>query len=328
MRRPVAIALAALVFCLLAVAAAYQYLSRDYGDPGPSSAEKILVIPKGDGLTAIAERLKTAGLIRSATRFALEVRLFAGPRPLRAGEYAFPDAVSPAGIVALLQDGKVVIHRVTVPEGFTSREIIELLAATEPMDGPVPDDPAEGTLLPETYNYIRGDPREDVVRRMARAMSDTVDAIWEKRADNLPLKDRRDLVILASIIERETAVAAERPLVAGVYINRLRKGMRLQADPTAAYGIGIGTTQPARPLTRADLAVVNPYNTYQIDGLPRGPIANPGRAALEAAARPAKTDALFFVADGEGGHRFAKTLDEHNRNVAAFRKRQRAGEAP
>ncbi len=214
----------------------------------------------------------------------------------------------------------------TIPEGLTAPQVVALLAAAEGLDGEPPplDKIGEGTLLPETYQYVRGDRRVDIVGRMRKAMAETLDELWRKRsADASPLATPRDAVILASIVERETALSEERPRIAAVFLNRLRRGMRLQSDPTVVYGLSNGTGTIGRPLTRADLAVDHPYNTYIHGGLPPGPIANPGRDSLAAVLQPAKSKDLYFVADGTGGHAFARTLDEHNRNVARWRRIQR-----
>jgi UPF0755 protein len=222
-------------------------------------------------------------------------------------------------VLAMLRAGEVVVRRFTVPEGTSSSQVVALLAEAEGLEGQVVAPPVEGSLLPETYTYVWGDGRSDLIRRMATAMTTLVDELWAAREPDLPLATTRDAVILASIVERETGVADERPRVAAVFLNRLRLGMRLQADPTVAYALW-GGNAPPRPLSLADLQVSSAYNTYMVEGLPPGPIANPGRASLEAVLRPLRSDELFFVADGSGGHAFARTLDEHQRNVVRWRK--------
>ncbi len=223
----------------------------------------------------------------------------------------------------LMVSGKTVARRLTLPEGLTSFEVVALVQKAEGLEGEVQAVPPEGTLLPETYHYARGETRAEVVARMGRALDQVLDELWPERAPGLPISSPEQAVVLASIVEKETAVADERPLVASVFVNRLKKGMRLQSDPTVVYGLTGGKGPLGRALTRKDLQTPSPYNTYLADGLPPGPIANPGRASIEAVLNPAKTEYLYFVADGDGGHRFAKTLAEHNRNVAQWRKRQR-----
>ena len=215
--------------------------------------------------------------------------------------------------------GKTVVHRLTVTEGMTSAEVVAALNAAPDLAGEILKVPEEGSLLPETYHYALGDNRAVLIERMQRAMARLVDELWEARDPALALDDAQQAVVLASVVEKETALADEMPVVAGVFHNRLRQGMRLQADPTVIYALTGGKKPLGRALRRADLWVESPYNTYRNKGLPPGPIANPGRAALAAVLHPAETDALYFVADGSGGHAFAKTLDEHNRNVARWR---------
>jgi UPF0755 protein len=225
--------------------------------------------------------------------------------------------------VALLTSGKTIVHRLTLPEGVMSAEAAALIAAAEPLVGEIGTIPPEGSLLPETYHFSRGDTRSDLIARMQAAQDEVLAELWPTRSDDLPFDTRREAVILASIVEKETGVAEERPLVASVFINRLRKEMRLQSDPTVVYGLTDGEGPLGRALTRADLEIATPYNTYLIDGLPPGPIANPGRASLAAVLSPAESEYLYFVADGSGGHAFAKTLTQHNRNVANWRKIRR-----
>jgi UPF0755 protein len=213
-----------------------------------------------------------------------------------------------------------VARRLTIAEGLTVAEVYELLEEAHGLTGELPPPPPEGSLLPETYFYAFGDPRAELVRRMQRAMDDVLAELWPRRAEDLPLDGRAEALTLASIVDKETASAAERAKVAAVFVNRLRRGMRLQADPTVIYGLTAGEGPLGRSLTRRDWADDSDYNTYRIDGLPPGPIANPGRAAIEAVLNPAAVDYLYFVADGSGGHAFARTLDEHNRNVALWRK--------
>ena len=259
--------------------------------------------------------------------FALGTRLFAGGRPLRAGEYRFPAGVSARAAMQRMLDGDSMQRRLVVAEGLTAVEVLALVAAAEGLEGEAPP-AAEGALLPETYFYSWGDERAPLVARMAAAMRETLAGLWAARAPGLPLDSAEAALTLASIVEKETALAAERPRVAAVFLNRLRRGMPLQSDPTVIYALTGGDGALDRPLLRADLAAPSPYNTYLNAGLPPGPIANPGRASIAAVLQPAETRELYFVADGQGGHAFAETLDEHNRNVAAWRKLRAPDAAP
>jgi len=318
-----------LIFAVAAstlVAAGIWMFHRAFTAPGPLAAETVLVIPHGASVRSIAAQLAMEGVVDDAVLFALGVRGFGGERPLLAGEYAFPAAVSARGAMRILQSGKVVVHSLTIPEGLTVLQVVAIVGAADGLTGDPP--PAgtlgEGTLLPETYHYVRGDRRDMVLARMRKSMDETLDMLWAGRsADSAALKSPRDALILASIVERETAKPEERPRIAAVFLNRLRRGMRLQSDPTVVYGLSNGAGVLGRPLTRADLAVDHPYNTYIHAGLPPGPIANPGRDSIAAVLQPAKTKDLYFVADGTGGHAFARTLEEHNRNVARWRRVQR-----
>ncbi|MGE5147444.1 MAG: endolytic transglycosylase MltG [Candidatus Eiseniibacteriota bacterium] len=319
------IAAAALLVVVLAavVGGGIWWGLKEYKKPGPLAASKIVVIPKGAGLADIAQRLAEAGVIERPIVFRAVARAEEKAHLLKAGEYEFPAAVSQEAVVRLLIEGKTVVHKVTVAEGLTTAEILQVIARTDALDGTITEKPGEGALLPETYNFSRGDGRDALVERMTKAMTETLDQLWAKRAPNLPLRSKTEALILASIVEKETGVASERPRVAAVFINRIRRGMRLDSDPTVIYGLTQGQGPLNRPLLTKDLEAKTPYNTYQIDGLPPGPIANPGRAALEATLHPAETKDLFFVADGSGGHVFSETLGEHNRNVQRWRTLQR-----
>jgi UPF0755 protein len=296
---------------------------RRFTAPGPLAKPVTVIIPKGSGTELIAQSLEGAGVISSRTVFAIGVKLRRAT--LKAGEYAFPAQVSPEEAVRIIADGKVVIHKLTVAEGLTVRQVLDLVKEADFLSGPVTRKPAEGRLLPETWHMVRDETRDDVLARMEKAMSQTLDVLWVARAPGLPLKSKEEALILASMVERETGIEAERTKVAAVFYNRLAKGMRLQSDPTVIYGVSDGLGELDHPLTRAELQAGHPWNTYTIDGLPKTPIANPGRASLEAVLHPAKSDALYFVADGTGGHAFARTLDEHNANVARWRKIEKAG---
>lgn len=293
---------------------------REFVRPGPSSSDIQLVIPRGASTGEIAVQLEGTGVIHDALVFKIGARIYAGGRPLKAGEYLFPARASARDVVELLLSGKTVVRKVTIAEGLTSREIMALVAAAEGLEGELPATPPEGSLLPETYHYSWGDNRAALIERMQEAMRKTLDELWASRAEGLPFDSPQAALTLASIVEKETSVEAERPLVAAVFVNRLNKGMPLQSDPTVIFALTKGKAPLGRALLKADLAIDDPYNTYVNPGLPPGPIANPGRAAIAATLQPAQTNHLYFVADGTGGHAFAATLDEHNRNVAKWRK--------
>ncbi len=321
------LALAAIpVLIGIAAGAAFLWLDQSYRAPGPAPADIIVEIPRGEGVRAISRRLAEAGVIAQPPLvFAVSLRLFGGDRPLRAGEYAFPAALSMAEVVAQLQEGRVLVRRLTVPEGLTVAQVLQLVAAEPALSGELPPAPPEGRLLPETYGFARGDTRTALVERMSDAMTRTLDEVMPSLAPGLPYQTSDEVLTLASIVEKETGISAERPHIAGAFVNRLRLGMRLQSDPTVIYGLTQGRGPLDRSLTRADLERSTPFNTYVIPGLPATPIANPGRAAIEAVLQPLSTDDLYFVADGTGGHAFARTLAEHNANVRRWLEGRRQG---
>jgi len=314
---------------LMAGALGYGYLSfQEYrSGNGPNTEEKIVLLPRGAGLSTIVNRLDQAGVIDHPWLFQLAIRLGGHDRQLKAGEYALAAGITPDEIIAKLTEGKSLMRRLTVIEGHTVAEVFRVLDAAEGLKGDLPEKSREGTLLPETYLYTQGDTKAGLVKRMQDAMTKTLEKAWASRQEDLPYASPEEALIMASIVDRETAVAEERFEVAAVFVNRLRLGMRLQSDPTIIYGLTQGEGPLDRELTRQDWKLDDPYNTYVIDALPPGPIGNPGKSSIEAVMHPADVDYIYFVADGTGGHAFAVTLDEHNDNVARWR-RIKAGEEP
>jgi len=291
---------------------------------GPLEKTRNVLIPRGAGPSTMAKILQEEGVISHPRLFRIALMVDPTPKPIKAGEYEMPPHISMARLVELLQSGKLVQRRLTIPEGTTTAEIIDLVRKTDALAGEVTLDVKEGDLLPETYFYSRGDTRDGMLLRMKDAMEKTLDEAWRKRVPGLPYASKRDALVMASIIEKETSLSSERTRVAAVYVNRLRIRMRLESDPTTIYGVTGGKGMQGRELTRADLQSSSPYNTYVVAGLPPGPICNPGRASILAAVAPAPRDrALYFVADGQGGHTFANNIYEHNRNVARWREIQR-----
>lgn len=280
------------------------------GGPAPKAVE--VIVPEGSSLTAAARALEKAGAIRSTRDFLLYARLFGSKAPVRAGEYGIPEGASAGEMLELLQSGRTLQRFVTIPEGMPSILVRERLMAAKLLTGDVPV-PAEGSVLPDSYSYSRGEPRAAVLKRMQEAMAKTLSELWKARKPAAVVKSPREAVILASIVEKETAVPAERRTVAAVYTNRLKQGMKLQADPTTIYPITRGKPL-GRRILRSELASANGYNTYAITGLPVGPIANPSRESIAAVLDPSPSRALYFVADGKGGHVFSETLAEHEAN--------------
>ena len=287
--------------------------------PGPLAADKILVIEREDDAGPIGDQLERAGVVDSALWFSA-MTLIDGSRPgLKRGEYAFKANVSLHDVEAELLSGKVVLHSLTIPEGLTSDQVTQRLRDNDTLIGEIKEPPREGSILPETYKFARGETRQALLTVMAKAQTKAVDEIWAKRAADLPIKSPGELITLASIVEKETGKPDERSRVAAVFVNRLRQKIKLQSDPTIIYGLVGGKGTLGRPIKRSEITQPSPYNTYVIDGLPPGPISNPGRASLEAAANPARTRDLYFVADGTGGHSFTETYDQHQKNVAKLR---------
>jgi UPF0755 protein len=288
--------------------------------PGPLQEDKVVNIPPRSGMKEIADLLRREGVIDENDLIFIGGVLALGARSdLKAGEYVFPKQASVRDVLETIVEGKVVQHQITIPEGLTSEQIVARLLDNDLLTGSIKDVPREGSLLPDSYHVTRGFTREQMIQRMRQAQERLLREVWERRNPELPLKTPEQLVVLASIIEKETGKPEERTRVAAVFANRLKQRMKLQSDPTIIYGLVYGKGSLGRPISRADIQSQTPYNTYVIEGLPPGPIANPGRAAIEAAANPARTKELFFVADGTGGHAFAETYDQHQKNVARLR---------
>ena len=295
--------------------------------PGPLAADKVVYIQQGSDSDQIIEELQTQGVIDSPFLFTLTLFLEGARSKLKAGEYLFKQNASLQDVIDTIVSGKAILHSLTIPEGLTSQQIVERLRDSDLLAGDIREIPREGALLPETYKFQRGDSRDKLLQKMVHDQKALLDEIWRRRATDLPISSPYEMVTLASIVEKETGKADERPRVAAVFINRLRKHMRLQSDPTIVYGLVGGQGPLGRPLTRTDIDTASAYNTYVIDGLPPGPIANPGRAALEAVANPSRTQDLYFVADGTGGHVFSDSLDSHNRNVQHWRQIEQTNKA-
>lgn len=310
---------------LLLVAGAFGYIAVQHKlkDPGPLSADKVVYFPPRTDLPEMLAHLEREGVIESPALINLTLLLERARDRIRPGEYAFKQHVSAREVMDELIAGRQVLHAVTIPEGLTSEQVLQRLRENGILAGDVADAPKEGALLPETYKVARAFPRSKLIAKMQEDQRKLVDQIWAKRARDLPLRTPFELVTLASIVEKETGKAEERPRVAAVFVNRLRKGMRLQSDPTIVYGLVGGKATLGRGIQRSEIERYTPYNTYAVDGLPPGPIANPGKAALEATANPARTQDLYFVADGTGGHVFAGSLEEHARNVQRWRQIER-----
>lgn len=316
-----------LTLIALGVGGAIYYGKLTFDAPGPLDAETSIMVARNQGVGEIADSLARAGVIDHPKLFEAGVRLYRNNERLKFGEYGFPAHVSMREAMEILTSGKAIEHTVTIPEGLTSLQVVERLRDAPLLTGDVKETPLEGSLLPETYRFTRGASREQMVARMQQAQKAALETIWKSRDPAVPVTSPDDLVVLASLVEKETGVPEERTRVAAVFANRIAKGMRLQSDPTIVYGLVGGRGTLGRSLTRADIQSRTPYNTYVIAGLPSGPIANPGRAALEAAANPDKSGDLYFVADGSGGHAFAKSLVEHNRNVQKWRQVERNRDA-
>lgn len=331
MRGLAANVLTILVVVGLVLLAGIGIAKRDVEAAGPLTDETVVQVPRGANLYTISEILGESGALPERTvmgavsgesLFRLAANYSGQARKLKFGEYSLPPGASVKDLLDLLEKGGNVRHRVTIAEGRTVSEALDLLMAAELLTGEIAEVPAEGSLLPESYDYERGADRQSIINRMQANMERVLDEAWAARAPDLPLKSKEELLILASIVEKETRPQEHRK-VASVFINRLNRGMKLQTDPTVIYGITLGQAPLGRGLKKSELRAPTPYNTYIINGLPPTPIANPGKESIMAVANPDTTDYLFFVADGTGGHAFAQTLEEHNRNVAVWRKIER-----
>ena len=298
-------------------AALYGY--QEYTAVGPLAGKKVLEIEKGLGTPDIAARLEDAGIISDARVFATITLLKGARGRLKAGEYEFAKGASMRDVMRLIESGKSVVYKISIPEGWTSDAVVERIKENKVLRGDVTEPPAEGAIMPDTYVFKRGLTRQKMIDDMEQAQAKLLDGLWAARNPAIPLKTKDEALILASIVEKETGKAEERPVIASVFMNRLKQGMRLQSDPTIIYGITKGKGKLDHELTRDDIARLTLYNTYAVNGLPPGPIANPGQAALAAVMNPPATAYLYFVADGSGGHAFAATLEEHNKNVEKWR---------
>lgn len=308
-----------LIVISVAVGVGLFFGKQRFDAPGPLSEEKVVNIPRGLGIRDIADVLQREGVIDQPYIFMGAVIVLKARGELKYGEYQFSKQASISDVVDTIIEGKVVQHAFIVPEGLTSEQIVARLLENTALTGQIKEIPREGTLLPETYRFTRGMMREQIIQRMQQAHRRVLQDVWEHRVQDLPVKTPEQLVTLASIVEKETGRPDERTRVAAVFVNRLKTKMRLQSDPTIIYGLTGGKGPLGRPILKSEIEQPTPYNTYVIDGLPPGPIANPGRASLEAAANPARTKELYFVADGSGGHLFSDSYAEHQKNVTRLR---------
>ena len=305
-----------LLIILIVIGAGWLTVHRNWTGPGPARQPTTVVVPEGATLAAAARELEKVGAVRSTTGFLRFARRFGSSTPIKAGEYEIQPHMSAKDILALLQSGRTVQRLITIPEGMPSIEVFERLAREKLLTGKLPV-PPEGSVLPGTYSFQRGEPRKAVLKRMQDALTQTLNQLWMTRKANSVVNSKPEALTLASIVEKETGVPEERPMVAGVYSNRLRSGMRLQADPTIIYPLTHGKPL-GRRIKLSEVRAKNDYNTYAMTGLPIGPITNPGRDSIAAVLAPARTDALYFVADGKGGHVFSSNLKDHNANVQRY----------
>ncbi|KCZ93995.1 endolytic transglycosylase MltG [Hyphomonas johnsonii] len=325
----ISLLVAVVILSAAAAGAGWLWLQNEVARDGPSVAETIFIVEPGEGLLSVAARLEKQGIIRNARLMHLKARIDGTETALKTGEFTLGPQASLGEVLDILVEGKAVMHKLTLPEGRTTAQLLRLIEADPVLTGPMPETPpAEGSLLPDTYLYHRGMTRVKLIAQMQKAQDDLLKDLWPKRQEGLPLANPYEAVILASVVEKETGNAEERPEVAALFTTRLKRGMRLESDPTIIYGVSRGEplynkAGKRRTLLRSEIDRKTDWNTYQIDGLPKTPICNPGRDAIAAVLDPPETEYIFFVADGKGGHLFAKTLAEHNRNVAAYRKYER-----
>ncbi len=283
-----------------------------------------VIINKGNGSSIVASKLKNAGVIDKVWLFKLVARFMGLDKKIKAGEYIFEANTSMYDVLTKLANGDVIYRKLTLAEGLTTTQMLQIIDNEEFLSGEITVEVKDGELLPETYSFMYGDTKDSIILQAKEAMRYALETAWSNRNNKLPIKNIDDLLTLASIIEKETAVDDERKLVASVFVNRLKKGMKLQTDPTVIYALTLGKKDLGRSLKKKDLQVDSPYNTYKYYGLPPSPICNPGRSSLEAAANPEKSSYLYFVADGKGGHNFSKSLKEHNDNVQSWLKERKA----
>ena len=309
------------ILALLAGGSLFYWGKSEFEKNGPLKGEVTVLIPSGANLGQISNILVDKGVIEYAWLFEIVVRILDEQVNLKAGEYSFSKFDSMHSVLTDILTGKTILHAITFPEGWTSLQIINKLKADPILIGNLTEIPIEGKLMPETYTFSRGTTRKEIVDRMHLEHSEALEEVWKNRSSDLPINSPQELLILASLVEKETGQTDERDRVAGVFVNRLKRGMPLQSDPTILYGLYGGEAwTKSRSIKKSELKKENSYNTYQIPALPPGPIANVGREALEAVANPMKTKELYFVADGTGGHAFSETYEEHRRNVAKWRK--------
>ncbi|RIJ15666.1 endolytic transglycosylase MltG [Henriciella mobilis] len=324
-----ALVFVAAVLGVAAIAGGWLWLQSEVAKPGPSLEEAVFEVEPGEHLGSVAQRLEEQGLISDERTLRLHARLEGQQTAIKVGEYAVPPRASVATILSLLVAGDVIQYRITIPEGLTTAQILRLVEGNSDLEGDMPDrEIGEGTLLPDTYIFSADTTRVQMIERMEKAQDDLLAELWPDRQEDIPIDTPEEALILASVVEKETGIASERGLVAGLFTERLRRGMRLESDPTVIYGVSKGeplfnNAGQRRTLYRSELNRKTDWNTYQIDGLPKTPICNPGRDAIAAVLNPPETNYIFFVADGKGGHLFAETLAEHNRNVAAYRAYER-----
>jgi len=313
--------LSLIVLLLLGASALFYFGKLQFDSPGPLTAETTFLVKRGAGVSEVSNSLEGREIVSDARIFRYGMRAYGHESDLKAGEYAIPAGATMRDVMEILISGKSIMYPLTIPEGLTVKQVFDRISTDPILVGDMPKDmPPEGGLFTDTLNFTRGTTREEIISRMIASQQKLIDETWAKRRADLPVKDKNEFVTLASIVEKETGIASERPHVASVFVNRLNKGMRIQSDPTIIYGLFGGAGKPSdRPIFKSDIEKPTPYNTYVINGLPPTPIANPGRAALEAVANPLDTEDLYFVADGTGGHVFAKTLAEHNANVRKWR---------